>query len=605
MENKGYVSDEPNPTDTKSSSIEFDDNLTTTEVKRDQWGKDIEFLLSCIALSVGLGNVWRFPFVALENGAAAFLIPYLIVLFLVGKPIYYMEMLLGQFSCRGSVKLYDFAPIMRGVGFGQVVSVSILATYYSSLMALTFRYLIASFSSVLPWSYCREEYGDACISSGFKGNITGEGKKYPSAQFYFTQVVLKEKENIDDGIGMPSWELSLCLLFTWIMIAVIIIKGVRSSGKASYFLAIFPYVVMFILLIRAMTLPGAGKGVMFFITPQWDMLFKAKVWYAATTQVFFSLAVCFGNIVIYSSYNKFDHNVYKDSNVVTTLDTFTSMLSGIIIFGILGNLAHETQTDDIANVVRGGTGLAFISYPDAISKFTTVPQLFSVLFFLMLFVLGLGSNVGIVSCILTVVKDEFPNAQQWVIVVIISICGFCIALVYVTPGGQFILNLLDFYGVTFIILCLAIVQLIAVGWIYGVKRFCADIEFMLKRKTSLYYRLCWGVITPAFMATVLIYTLVKYEPVKYNGYSFTGGLEIFGWCVSAFGISQVLFWGINGYFQTPKGPSRFLRSFKPKNDWGPADRKLLKLYQNDLIERKQKEPLIKNCFYRIWDNIFG
>ena len=83
-------------------------------MKRDQWGKDIEFLLSCIALSVGLGNVWRFPFVALENGAAAFLIPYLIVLFLVGKPIYYMEMLLGQFSCRGSVKLYDFAPIMRG-----------------------------------------------------------------------------------------------------------------------------------------------------------------------------------------------------------------------------------------------------------------------------------------------------------------------------------------------------------------------------------------------------------------------------------------------------------------------------------------------------------
>lgn len=82
--------------------------------KRDNWTNDIEFLMSCIALSVGLGNVWRFPFTALDNGGGAFVIPYLIVLFLVGKPVYYMEMLLGQFSSRGCVKVYDFSPIMRG-----------------------------------------------------------------------------------------------------------------------------------------------------------------------------------------------------------------------------------------------------------------------------------------------------------------------------------------------------------------------------------------------------------------------------------------------------------------------------------------------------------
>ena len=81
---------------------------------RDQWGKGVEFLMSCIAMSVGLGNVWRFPFVALENGGGAFVIPYIIVLLLVGKPVYYMEMIIGQFSSRGSVKVYDMAPIMRG-----------------------------------------------------------------------------------------------------------------------------------------------------------------------------------------------------------------------------------------------------------------------------------------------------------------------------------------------------------------------------------------------------------------------------------------------------------------------------------------------------------
>lgn len=82
--------------------------------EREQWGKGVEFLMSCIAMSVGLGNVWRFPFIALQNGGGAFLIPYLIVLLLVGRPIYYLEMCIGQFASRGSVKVYDFAPALRG-----------------------------------------------------------------------------------------------------------------------------------------------------------------------------------------------------------------------------------------------------------------------------------------------------------------------------------------------------------------------------------------------------------------------------------------------------------------------------------------------------------
>lgn len=85
--------------------------------KRDEWGNQLEFLMSCIACSVGLGNVWRFPFTALENGGGAFVIPYIIVLLLVGKPIYYLEMLLGQFSSRGNIKVYDLSPAMRGIFF--------------------------------------------------------------------------------------------------------------------------------------------------------------------------------------------------------------------------------------------------------------------------------------------------------------------------------------------------------------------------------------------------------------------------------------------------------------------------------------------------------
>ena len=217
------------------------------------------------------------------------------------------------------------------------------------------------------------------------------------------------------------------------MVFIILIKGVRSSGKASYVLAIFPYIVLGILLTKALTLPGATNGIIFFLKPQWDQLLSPKVWYAAVTQMFFSLSVCFGNLIMYSSFNKFRHNVYRDANIVTTLDTFTSLLAGCTIFGIIGHLAHEIGTDDIASVVKGGTGLAFISYPDAIAKFKDFPQVYAVLFFLMLFMLGIGSNIAMMSCIMTVIRDRFTKVKNWHAALALAVIGVALGSIYVTP----------------------------------------------------------------------------------------------------------------------------------------------------------------------------
>lgn len=124
---------------------------------------------------------------------------------------------------------------------------------------------------------------------------------------------------------------------------------------------------------------------------------------------------------------------FRDATIVTFLDTFTSLLAGFTIFGILGHLAHEIGTDDVGSVVKGGTGLAFISYPDAIAKFQNLPQIFSVLFFAMLFVLGLGSNIAMTSCTITAVRDNFPQIKNWIAALVLSIISFCIGLVYITP----------------------------------------------------------------------------------------------------------------------------------------------------------------------------
>ncbi|XP_020281646.1 sodium-dependent nutrient amino acid transporter 1-like isoform X2 [Pseudomyrmex gracilis] len=493
-------------------------SIADDKKKRATWGNSVEFLMSCIAMSIGLGNIWRFPFTAYENGGGAFLIPYIIVLFLVGKPFYYLEMILGQFTSMSSVKIWAAVPGFKGVGWSQMYSSIAVGTYYCSLISLTLFYIIESFASQLPWSTCSPEWGDGCRDSAGTYNITTRNGTMPksSAELYFTKTVLKEKENIEDGVGLPDWKLTMCLLVTWVFICVVLARGVKTSGKAAYFLAIFPYVVMICLLIRAVTLEGAMNGIIFFIKPDWNKLFEANVWYAAVTQCFFSLNVCFGGVIMYSSYNKFNHNIYRDVMVVTTLDTFTSLLAGFTIFGILGNLAHELGTDDISSVVQSGTGLAFISYPDAITKVNFVPQLFSVLFFLMLFVLGIGSAVALNSSINTVICDQFPSLKDWHVTIGTAIFGFSFGIFYCTPGGQFLLGLVDFYAGSFIVFFLATLEISGIFWIYGLENFLDDIEYMLQKRPSVYWRVCWAVITPLLLVGILIYTLVNLKPLTYG-----------------------------------------------------------------------------------------
>ena len=185
--------------------------LDGDEIERQQWSNPVEFLLSCIAMSVGLGNVWRFPFTAYENGGGAFLIPYLLVLILIGRPLYFLELSMGQFSSKSSVKVWDMVPFFRGVGYGQAIATSSVVSYYTCLIALAVFYLVASMQSILPWTVCDpsiELDNTVCVGAGVNVTEVLLNGSYPegtqvigSAEHYFLHSVLKEKEDIFDGIG--------------------------------------------------------------------------------------------------------------------------------------------------------------------------------------------------------------------------------------------------------------------------------------------------------------------------------------------------------------------------------------------------------------------
>ncbi|ODN00037.1 Sodium-dependent nutrient amino acid transporter 1 [Orchesella cincta] len=453
------------------------------------------------------------------------LIPYLIVLFFIGKPIYFLELSIGQFCSYGQVKCWEMSPFFKGVGYGSTLCSFCVVTYYCSVMALTVFYFFASFQTTLPWSACDPSWAGEETCEIIGNLTTNETSGISLPLLYFENEVLKQKVNIDDGIGYPDWRLSLCLFVSWLAVFFSIVRGVQSSGKVAYFTAIYPYVVLLVLLVTGCAKPGAWTGIKYFITPQWDKIYDPNVWYAAVGQCFFSLSTGFGPIIMYASYNPFRHNVHRDALIVSIMDTFTSFLAGLTVFSILGNLAYQLDKD-VSEVVDSGPGLVFVSYPDAISKFTFVPQLFAVLFFLMLFSLGVGSAVSWQMAVITVICDQFPKFSK--------------------------------------------VYCIGIAWFYGLGNVTKDIEFMLGIKLHWYWKICWGLVVPIVLSVILVYSLATAKPLTHNGAEFPVAAIVCGWILAAAcllfipaGIIYAI-WKSKGGFR-----ERLKESIRPTKEWGP------------------------------------
>ena len=587
------------------------------EPERQQWDSPVEFLLSCVSMSVGLGNVWRFPFTAYNNGGGAFLIPYILVLLFVGRPLYLLELALGQFSSSGSVRVWDMVPAFGGIGYGQVIATGCITTYYCSLIGLSIYYLVMSCYPTLPWTLCDDSLAredQVCVPSGANKselvscfetswntslcvkageeditNSTTNVSIISSAEQFFKYQVLKEKEDISEGLGLPDPPLAGCLAVCWLLIYLSLRKGVSSSGKVAYFTAIFPYLVMLIMLARGLTLPGAGQGLLFFFTPQWEKLLSLKVWNAAVTQSFFSLGVGFGTLTTYASYNKFRHNTSRDALIISFADTGTSLLAGTIIFSILGHLAHELDVD-IKDVVKSGGGLAFVSYPEVLAKFTFAPQLFAVLFFLMLITLGLGSSIGMFSAFTTTICDSFPDTNRKAIVKICCIGGLAIGMFYITPGGQTMLALVDYYGGTLLIIALASLEVIAINWIYGTNVLTRDFNFMLGLNLSVYWRFCWGILCPILLPLLFSYAIVTKSGMP----DIPPTAQIFGWILAVLGILVVPFHLLLSLTADEEGElgqrvlavmrggllkQKICEIFRPNSAWGPTSIKERRKWQ--------------------------
>ena len=152
----------------KTGSVDAEDlaalDLDNNEpVERGTWSGKLEFLLSCLGYAVGLGNVWRFPYLCFKNGGGSFLIPYFIMLIVIGIPAFLMELHIGQYSAMGPTTVYsNLSPLFKGMGFANIFAQCFICVYYNIIIAWTIYYLFASFTTDLPWQHCSNDYNDQC-----------------------------------------------------------------------------------------------------------------------------------------------------------------------------------------------------------------------------------------------------------------------------------------------------------------------------------------------------------------------------------------------------------------------------------------------------------
>uniref|UniRef100_A0AAR2ITZ8 Transporter n=1 Tax=Pygocentrus nattereri TaxID=42514 RepID=A0AAR2ITZ8_PYGNA len=488
--------------------------------QREQWASKLEFFLAVAGHIIGLGNVWRFPYLCYKNGGGAFFVPYVLFLFSCGIPLFFLETSLGQYTSQGGITCWrKICPLFEGLGYGSQVVVLYTGVYYIIILAWAFLYLFSSFSSELPWASCKNSWntGDNTLIV-MTCNITENipVKVTSPVMEFWERRILGLSGGIEE-VGNVRWELALCLLLAWIICYFCVWNGVKSTGKVVYFTATFPYVMLAVLLVRGLTLPGAINGIKFYLYPDPSRLTDPQVWMDAGSQIFYSYGVCTGVLTALGSYNKYENNCYRDCVYLCLLNSMTSFVAGFAIFSVLGFMADE-QGMDISMVAESGPGLAFIAYPRAVALMP-LPQLWAIFFFIMIIFLGLDSEFVYHEALVTAISDMYPSFFQIghrrkILLLLFCVASFLIGLLMVTEGGLYVFQLFDYYacsGMTLLAfeLCILFVLL-------GADRLYNNIEDMIGYQPWPHMKYCWKYVTPIICTGTFVFSLVKYTPLKFN-----------------------------------------------------------------------------------------
>ncbi|MBC9954224.1 sodium-dependent transporter [Leucobacter sp. cx-42] len=481
--------------------------------KREQWTGQLGFIFAAIGSAVGLGNIWRFPGVAYENGGGAFLIPYFVALLTAGIPILLFDYAIGH-RFRGSAPLAFRRAAGKGgeaIGWFQVMINVFIATYYAVVVAWAVSYFVFSFD--LKW-------GDDAA-----GYFIGEFLQTSEAPFTMDFV--------------PALLIPVAAIWAVVLIvqATGVAKGIEKMNVVFLPLLVITFLA---LVIGALTLPGALEGVSTFFTPDFAALAQPKVWIAAYGQVFFSLSVAFGIMVTYSSYRKRRSNLSAPGLVVAFANSSFELLAGVGVFAALGFFAAQQGigVSDIEGIA--GVSLAFITFPAIVAEMP-MSQLFGILFFGSIFLAGITSLISVLEVIISAVMDKFGLSRKQSVWGVGGLLAIVSLLLYTTTSGLNTLDVIDNWVNNFGIVFAAVVSTVVVMWIY--KRgpeLSYHVSSLSTFKLGRTWRFFVGILSPVVIGVMLVQVVVSLVKDGYGTYP-SWYTNLFGWgCVAIMVLAALI-----------------------------------------------------------------
>ena len=483
------------------------------EQKRDQWGSRVGFVLATIGSAVGLGNIWRFAYMAYENGGGAFLFPYIFALLTAGIPLLLLEMGFGFFTRTSAPSSFrKIGQKFEWVGWWSVIVAFTVTVYYIVIIAWSLLFVFKSFD--LGWTTNPEAY------------FFEEFLQFSGSSF---------------NLGGIQWPIFFALIAIWAINYLIIAGGVQKGiEKASKIFMPLLAGMLLIIVFRGITLPGSMEGIKAFLTPDFSRIFDLGIWIDAYGQIFFTLSLGFGIMIAYSSYLPKKSDVIKNGVIAATADAAFSIITGIGVFGVLGYMAAE-QGVGIADVATSGIGLAFIAFPQAINLLPALPQLFGLIFFLSLTVAGLSSSVSLIESVVSSLIDNFSLSRKKAVTVV-SIVGFLMGVPMVTQGGLAILDIFDHFVNIFGLLTVGFVEMLVLSYAFDLDKIKDNMNPSSDLQVGSTWKAMVKFVSPVLIGIGLIQNVISEFTTVYGGYPLSEVI-IFGWLAVALVLLVAIYLG--------------------------------------------------------------
>lgn len=470
---------------------------------REQWGTRAGFILAAVGSAVGLGNIWRFPYVAYENGGGAFFFPYLFALITAGIPLLIMEFTIGH-KYRGSAPTSYGKLGKEWIGWWQVAVSFVIATYYSVIIAWAMSYTKFAFGG--QWG---EDTG---------GFLFGDYLKLAETPGEIGSLV--------PGVLIP-------LIIVWVVTLGVLFKGVKKGIEVANKIFIPTLVVMFlIIVVRALTLEGASLGLDALFNPDWSAMKDGKVWVAAYGQIFFSLSIGFAIMITYSSYLPKKSDINNNAFIAGFSNSGFELLAGIGVFAALGFMANS-QGVAVDEVAGAGVGLAFVVFPQIINTFPGFNTLFGVLFFGSLVLAGLSSLISIVQTYVAALQEKF-NISRTKAVLFGGGLSAVLSLLFATKSGLYFLDVIDYFINSFGVALAGLVSVLAVAWfIRNLNTLQDHANAVSDLKTGLWWKLCLSIVTPVVLGYMMFDSLKQNIIGIYGDGDYTPEFVFYwGWLVA-------------------------------------------------------------------------